>query len=103
MATYRFEEDEPFFILTKDGTEEAILFETSIEATRAGMERLKQQRRVDEPKPRERAPVDVLGLAAWREQKAKERAETELIVRTGEFCPVKVEVKRKRKIKNACL
>lgn len=97
MATYRFLESEPFFILTHEKSDQPIMFETAIEATRAAMERIKQQRRVSEPEPQETLPADILGLAAWREEKARERAETELIVKTGDFCPVKVEFKRKRK------
>lgn len=99
MATYRFAEDEPFFILTYDGTETPIPFETSISAMRAARERLNQQRWVNEPVEHEATPVDVLGLSEWREAKAKERAETEIIVRTGEFRPFKVETKKRKKVK----
>lgn len=86
--------DEPFNVLVGDDGR-PVMFETSLQAIRAARERVLPPPAVQRPPS---APIDLLGVADWRQEKAAAFATGQLIRKTGSFRPFVVERKGKRRV-----
>ena len=93
---YRLDETQPFEMVTDPVTGRALIFSTSIEAVRAAKDFV--QRLVEPQRETPPQEPDILGVDAWRAEKANDRAFSEIIRRTGEMRPFEVERRRRRKV-----
>lgn len=85
--------DEPFNVLLGDNGRPA-LFETSLQAIRAAKDHVRPP---IVPQGPAAAPIDVLGVEAWRREKVSAYAEGQLIRKTGSFRPFTVEHRKGRR------
>lgn len=91
---YRTDESQPFEMITDPKTGRALIFPTSIEAFRAAQNFVHGTSEPTSSEPPEEA--DILGVAAWRAEKANARAFSQIVQRTGDLRPFTVERKRQR-------
>lgn len=93
---YQLAEGEPYEMVSDPETGRALRFSTSIEAIRAAQDFVRcLSAQAAEPAARE---PDILGVSAWRAEKANEMAFSQIVRRTGDMRPFVVERRRRRKV-----